>query len=168
MALFAIWQDDDGAPDRAPGIHAALEADLPIVAERVTHVAIATPQGRWQLSAYACASHFYSADAQIFVDSAAGACVIHGLIWQMAGDAGQLLDAPALAALLSRPGMALPHDIAGEYAILRLHPCGTLEAFGDCAGLHHIFHCADRRPIVANRAGFVAGIAGDRQPDAQA
>lgn len=168
MGLFAIWQDDDGAPDRAPGIHAALEADLPIVAERVTHVAIATPQGRWQLSAYACANHFYGADAQIFVDGAAGACVIHGLIWQMAGDAGQLLDAPALAALLSRPGMALPDDIAGEYAILRLHPCGTLEAFGDCAGLHHIFHCADRRPIVANRAGFVAGIAGDRQPDAKA
>ncbi|WP_420136641.1 hypothetical protein [Sphingomonas sp.] len=167
MALFALWQDEAG-DEAAARLHGILQDDLPIVAERITHSAIRTQRGCWQLSAYACATHFYSADAQVLVDGAGNACVIHGLVWRVAGDTGMLMDARAIAALLSQPGMTLPDDIAGEYAILRVYPCGTLEAFGDPAGLHHIFYSADGRPILGNRAGFVASIAGLRAPDAEA
>ncbi|WP_116090617.1 hypothetical protein [Sphingomonas crusticola] len=167
MALFAIWHET-AAPGAAERLHCALLAEAPIVPERVTRVAIDTAQGRWQLSVFACANHFYGADAQLWSDPGGGTCIIHGLIWRIGSDKAALLDAQAVAALLARPGQTLPADIAGEYAILRLHPCGTAEAFGDPAGLHQIFHHSEGAPILSNRAAFVATVAGDRRPDSRA
>jgi len=156
MALFALWLD--GAEDGAN-----LPIDAHIVPERAITRRFETPQGVWRLSAFACASHFYTADAQIRIDPDGGACVIHGLIWRT-GEAA-LLDAAAVAAWLDAPGARLPDDVAGEYAVVRLYPDGTLEAFGDPAGLHQIFLDGEGLPIVANRASFVAALAGRRQPD---
>ena len=73
--------------------------------------------------------------------------------------------ARTIADLLDLPGRSLPDDIAGEYVVARLHVDGTLEAFGDPAGLHQLFHAEDGAPIVANRAGFVAMLAGEPRPD---
>jgi len=151
MALFAIWPDDG---ERAAARHRLLREAAHIVPERSVEARIQTSGGAWQLAAFATPTHFYSAEAQIWIDPTRGACVIHGLIWQTG--TGRLLDASAVAALLDRPGARLPRDVAGEYAIARLHDDGTLEAFGDPAGLHHMFHAADARPILANRAAFVA------------
>jgi len=156
MALFAIWLD--GAEDGA-----ALPVDAHIVPERTITHRFETPQGMWRLSAFACTSHFYTAEAQIWIGPAGGACVIHGLIWRTRDAA--LLDATAVAALLDAPGARLPDDVAGEYAVARLYPDGRLEAFGDPAGLHQIFLHEGGARIVANRAAFVAALAGDRKPD---
>jgi hypothetical protein len=157
MALFAIWLGDAGKG-------ATLPIDAHIVPERTISHRFETGQGAWNLSAFACASHFYTADAQVWIDpDGGGACVIHGLIWRT-GDAA-LLDARAVAALLGAPGARLPGDVAGEYAIARLHADGTLEAFGDPAGLHQIFLAERGSPIVASRAAFVAALMGDRNPD---
>jgi len=157
MALFAIWRE--GAGDGA-----VLPAEAHIVPERTISHRFETPQGIWHLSAFACASHFYAAEAQVWIDPAEGsACIIHGLIWRT-GDA-LLLDAPAVAALLAAPGACLPDNVAGEYAVLRLYPDGTIEAFGDPAGLHQLFFAESGPPIIASRAAFVAALRGDRKPD---
>lgn len=157
MALFAAWLDDDAADE------AILFADAHIVPERIVSQRFETPQGVWRLWALACASHYYTADAQVWVDAQGGFCVIHGLIWRT-GDAG-LLDARDVGALLDRPGARLPQDVAGEYAVARLYSDGTLEAFGDPAGLHQLFHAGQGRAIVASRAAFVAALAGERTPE---
>jgi len=155
MALFAIWPDDgEGAAVR----HRLLREAAHVVPECTIGAKIETPGGAWQLAVFVTATHFYSAEEQVWTDPARGACVIHGLIWRTS--TGRLLDAAMVAALLDRPGAQLPDDVAGEYAIARLHGDGTLEAFGDPAGLHHLFHAADGRPILANRAAFVALICG--------
>jgi len=156
MALFAIWQR--GAVDGS-----ALAADAHILPERVFSHRLETTQGAWNLWAGSCASHFYQVDAQVWIDPDGGACIIHGLIWRTGNTA--LLDAREVAGLLDAPGARLPDDVAGEYAIARLHADGTLEAFGDPAGLQQLFYAEDGRPILANRASFVAALAGDRQPD---
>ncbi len=156
MALFAIWLQ--GAEDGA-----SLPVDAHIVPEHVVSHRWESAQGVWRLSAFACASHFYPAESQIWIGPDGGACIIHGLIWRT-GDAA-LLDASAVARLLDAPGARLPEDVAGEYAVVRLYADGVLEAFGDPAGLHQIFHNEGGAPIVANRAAFVAGLMGDRAPE---
>jgi len=156
MALFAIWQG--GAADGA-----ALAVAAHVVPERVFSHRLETAQGAWNLWAASCASHFYRADAQVWIDPDGGACIIHGLIWRTGSAA--LIDARDIADLLDAPGARLPDDMAGEYAIARLHIDGTLEAFGDPAGLQQLFHAKDGHPILANRAGFVAALLGGRGPD---
>ena len=156
MALFAIWQG--GAVDAT-----ALAADAHIVPERVVSHRFETAKGVWNLWAGACASHFYAADAQVWIDPAGGACILHGLIWRTGS--ATLLDARDIADLLDVPDARLPDDVAGEYAVARLHADGTLEAFGDPAGLQQLFHAANGQPILASRAAFVAALLGDRQPD---
>lgn len=157
MALFAFWQDTGGGD----ALHARLCEEAHLVPERETAVAL----GAWRLSAWATATRFYTADAQLWFDPVAGeACVIHGLVWR----GTRLLDAQAVAALLDRPGAALPGDVAGEYAIARLHRDGTLDAFSDIAGLHQLFHVPDRSNVLANRAGLAALIAGRREADDEA
>ena len=156
MALFAIWQGDAAGAE-------ALAAVAHIVPEHIASHRLNTAGGAWNLWAGSCTSHFYEADAQIWIDPAGGACVLQGLVWRTGNAA--LLDARDIAGLLSAPGTRLPADVAGEYAIARLHADGTLEAFGDPAGLQQLFHAEDGRPILANRAAFVAALRGDRQPD---
>lgn len=165
MALFAMWREDvvRAAPDAAA--RDVLDASH-IVAERTVATAIDTPAGRWRLTTQACTSRFYDSAAQLWLGEGE-ACVIHGLVWQMAGATARLLDAAAVAALLDRPGRATT-ALCGEYAVLRLHRCGTLEAFGDPAGLHQLFHPEDGGAIVANRARFVAVLAGAARPDDEA
>lgn len=156
MALFAIWLANDAVDE------AALSADTHIIPELVVSRRFETPQGAWRLWALSCASHFYAAEAQVWIDPAGGFCVIHGLIWRTRDAA--LLDARDMGLLLDRPGARLPQDVAGEYAVARLYPDGTLEAFGDPAGLHQIFHAEKGAPIVASRAALVAALVGDRAP----
>jgi len=158
MALFAIWRDDAAAADEA-----MLAAEAHIVPERLFSYRFETGQGMWRLWALACASHFYGADAQVWLDGQGGFCVIHGLVWRT-GEAA-LLDAREVGMLLAAPGARLPDDVAGEYAIARLHADGTLQAFGDPAGLHQLFHAEAGLPVLANRAALVAVLTGDRQPD---
>ena len=113
MALFAIWLGDAGKG-------ATLPIDAHIVPERTISHRFETGQGAWNLSAFACASHFYTADAQLWIDpDGGGACVIHGLIWRTGNAA--LLDARGVAKLLDMPGVRLPEDVAGEYAVARFH-----------------------------------------------
>lgn len=159
MALFAIWHDDAVGPDKPPTLlHRRLREEAHLVPEYSVEDVIETTRGRWHIAAFACASHFHSAAAQVWLDPARGACIIHGLIWRSGN--GRPLDAAAVAALLDRPDARLPDDVLGEYAIARLLPCGTLLAFSDPAGLHQIFH-HEHRPIVASRARFVAELAGE-------
>lgn len=157
MALFAIWLDNEAADE------AILSADAHIVPERVFSLRFETSQGIWHLWALSCASHFYSAEAQVWIDPEGGFCVFHGLIWRT-GDAA-LLDARDVGELLYSPGTRLPDDIAGEYAVARLYPDGTLETFGDTAGLHPLFHAEHGAPIVASRAALAAVLMGDRRPE---
>lgn len=156
MALFAFWRD--GAAGGAD-----LLRDAHVVPERVFEHQFEAGHGIWHLWAAACASHFYAVDAQVWIDPQGGCCVIHGLIWRTAG--ATLLDARDVAALLDRPGAKLPGDVAGEYAVARLYPGGVLEAFGDPAGLHQLFHAEHGPPILANRAGFAAALTGNRRSD---
>jgi hypothetical protein len=151
MALFAIWPEEGGG---AEARHQLLREAAHVVPERTTAARIETSGGTWRLAAFATATHFYSAEAQVWIDPMHGACVVHGLIWRIG--TGRLIDAAGVAALLDCPGKKLPDDVAGEYAIARLHGDGTLEAFGDPAGLYQLFRAADGRPILANRAAFVA------------
>ncbi|KKC26969.1 hypothetical protein WP12_05750 [Sphingomonas sp. SRS2] len=136
-----------------------------LVPERVSRGSFDTPAGRWHFHACATATHFYTADRQVWQSPEEGACIIHGLIWRIEASGPQLLDARDVAALLDRPGARLPDDIAGEYAVARLHADGTIVAFSDRAGLHQIFHGPSGASVVANRAGLVATVLDDRAPD---
>ncbi|HWI85376.1 MAG TPA: hypothetical protein VNT42_03500 [Sphingomonas sp.] len=159
MALFAIWHENASADD-AMRLHTTLLAESHVIPERITATAIDTRSGRWHLAAFAVASHYYRPEAQIWIDPEGGACIIHGLVWRIEAGTGTLLDAYAVAQLLDRPGASLPDNIAGEYAIARLHVGGTLEAFSDPAGLHQLFFSGESG-IVSNRAAFAALIGGD-------
>jgi hypothetical protein len=122
--------------------------------------------GSWRLAAYATSTRYYEAAAQIWCDTdGRGACVIHGLVWREEGGRPHLLDAGDVAALLDMPGKEFGADIAGEYAIARLYSDGTLSAFSDRAGLHHLFHSADAPFVVSNRASFVAAVRDDWRSD---
>lgn len=160
MALFAIWHERDGEAERR---HAALLDAAHIVPEHKVAYAMPAFGGKWQLAAFASTSRYYPARDQVWIDPAGGACIIHGLVW--GSDTGALLDARAIGVMLDRPGARLSNDVAGEYAIARLHRDGTLEAFGDPAGLHQLFHGRDEQPVVSNRAGFAALLSGTSRPD---
>ena len=150
MALFAIWQG--GAADAT-----ALTAAAHIVPERIVSRRLETGGGGWNLWAGSCASHFYEADAQVWIDSAGGACIIHGLIWRT--DDAALLDARDIARLLDMPGARLPEDVAGEYAVARLYADGTLEAFGEYIGYQGPLTIPD------NLSGIVMAVLGlDTRP----
>jgi hypothetical protein len=165
MALFALWYDRAG-PTRftAAEQHARLRQAAHVAPERARHLVIETDGGRWHLASFATGTHFYPAQAQVW-SKPNEACVIHGLIWRLEQGRARLLDAAAVAALLAQPGARLPADIAGEYAVLRLHRCGTAEAFSDPAALHQLFHRTDGMAAVANRAGLLATLADQQVPD---
>ena len=168
MALFALWRNRPA--DRRPigVVHDGLTLAAHVEpALRVTR-AIDTAGGQWHLSAFATQTRFLRPEAQIDVHPDRGACVIHGLIWRLDMPDPQPLDAAAVSALLPSPDARLPDAIAGEYAVAKLHPCGTLVAFGDPAGLQQLFHHADRTNMVANRASFVSVLADDHVIDAEA
>ncbi|WP_419825255.1 hypothetical protein [Sphingomonas sp.] len=158
MALFALWRGDAGAAR-------ALRRDAHVVAEREVSRTVATPRGEWHLSAFATASRFHAADAQFWFGEDE-ACVFHGVAWRHRDGRADLLDARAWAALCDGPGRALPPDVHGEYVVARVHRCGTVEAFGDPAGIGQIFHLPGRDDAIANRAAFVARLAGRREADA--
>lgn len=162
MALFAFWRDPDPAAGTA--MHARLAAEAHVVGHE-TRVAL----GPWRLSAWATNTRFYAAAAQLWIDAAAGeACVIHGLVWRIVDGRARVIDAAEVAALLDRPGAPLPSGTGGEFAIARLHRCGTLDAFGDTAGLHQLFHAEERPDALASRAALVATLLGRREADAGA
>ena len=168
MALFALWRDNPA--DRRPTcvIHDGLTLAAHVEpALRLTR-AIETAGGRWHLSALATRTRFLAPEAQIDVDPDRGTCVIHGLIWRLDSPEARPLDAAAMSALLTSPETPPPDVLAGEYAVAKLHPCGTLTAFGDPAGLQQLFHHADRTDMVANRASFLAMVADDGAVDAEA
>ena len=160
MALFALWHEKACRDDPAE-VHRRLLGEAHVVPEVVT----ALPLGDWHLAAFATATAFYTAAQQVWHDEAGGACVIHGVLWRVKRGAARLLDATAVAALLVEPGATLPADVCGEYAVLRVHPCGTATAFSDAAGLHQIFW---RPGQVANRAGLLAALGQDWTADAGA
>ena len=168
MALFALWRDRPA--DRRPiaVVHDGLTLSAHVEpALRVTRT-IETADGRWHLSAFATRTRFLRPEAQIDVHPDRGACVIHGLIWRLDAPDPRPLDAASISALLPSPGTRLPDMIAGEYAVAKLHPCGTLVAFGDPAGLQQLFHRADLTDMVANRASFLSVVANDDAIDAEA
>ena len=157
MALFALWRPDRPHAD----LHRALRDRAHVVAERETMRTIAG----WHLSAFATASRFASADAQVWIaDDGGEACVLHGVVWRFEGKRAALLDAQALAGLLARPGAALPAALAGEYALVRIHRCGTAEGLGDPAGIGQLFQA---RAILSNRAGCAALLVGGEAADAE-
>ena len=165
MALFALWREE--AVRRGPPslLHERLRDEAHVVPDRTTALAIETRGGRWQLAAFATDTHFTRADEQVWTDRHGGACVIHGVLWDQKGGVPRLLTAADVAALLERPGQRLPDDVLGEYAVARLHPCGTLTTFSDPAGLHQLFHRTDRADMVASRAAFLALLGEDWTPE---
>ncbi|MBU3076998.1 hypothetical protein [Sphingomonas quercus] len=163
MALFALWREDQ-ATGSAASLRTRLRDTAHIVPQCEHFMPVATGGGRWQVAALATATRFYPAAAQFWSDGQE-ACVIHGLIWRIAGERAALLDAAEVAALLDRPGKALPTDVAGEFAVARLHACGTLTAFSDAAGLHQLFRRADRPAMIANRARWLAELGQDGVAD---
>ncbi len=165
MALFVFWREPVAGARDATALDPILLAEAHIVPEGTVHRDFATPAGRWHLTAFVTRTHFYSVDDQVWERPGEGACVIHGLIWRLVEGRPRLLDAQAVASLLDRPGALLPDDVAGEYAVARLHPDGTLTAYSDRPGLHQLFHGAGGEPVVANRAALVAAVLGDRTPD---
>jgi hypothetical protein len=142
-------------------LHARLAAEVHFVPEHQ----VAAQAGDWQIAAFATGTRYHAARDQIWVGPAGEACILHGLLWRADGGRPRTLDAAAVARLLDRPGRVLPDDVCGEYAIVRVHACGTLEASGDGAGLHHLFHDPDRPDIVANRAGLIATLRDDWRVD---
>jgi hypothetical protein len=161
MALFALWRHRPA--DRRPPcvIHDGLTLAAHVEpALSITRV-IETRGGRWHLFALATRTRFLAAEAQVDVDSERGTCVIHGLLWRLDTPEPRPLDAAAVSALLPTPDARLPDTIAGEYAVAKLHPCGTLVAFGDPAGLQQLFHHADQPAMVANRASLLSVVADD-------
>lgn len=165
MALFVFWREPAAGARDARALDPILLAEAHIVPEGTVHHDIATPAGRWHLTAFASRTHFYSVEDQLWERPGEGACAIHGLIWRLVDGRPRLLDAQAVARLLDRPGALLPDNVMGEYAVARLHPDGTLTAFSDRPGLHQLFHGAAGEPVVANRAALVAAVLGDRAPD---
>ena len=161
MALFAFWQDKPA--DRRPisvvhdGLTLAAHIDPALRVART----IDTAGGRWHLSAFATQTRFLRPEAQIDVHPDRGTCVIHGLIWRLDAPDPQPLDAATVSAMLSSPDKRFPDVIAGEYAVAKLHPCGTLTAFGDPAGLHQLFYHSDQANMLANRASFLSVVADD-------
>ena len=165
MALFALWREE--ALRRGPPslFHERLRDEAHVVPDRTTALAVETRDGRWQLAAFATDTHFYSADEQVWSDGAGGACVIHGVLWRQRSGVPSRLTAGDVATLLERPGQRLPADVLGEYAVARLHPCGTLTAFSDPAGLHQLFYRTDRADMLASRAAFLALLGEDWTPE---
>jgi hypothetical protein len=168
MALFALWRADVTAPVPVKLVHARLAAASHVDPALTVATTVQTRTGLWHLAAFATRTHFYAPEDQVHLDPDGGACVIHGLIWRADAARPRPLRAAEIAPLLDRPDATLPDDMAGEYAIARLLPCGTLLAFGDPAGLHQLFHRDGRGDVVANRAGFVAALAGTDGIDPQA
>lgn len=165
MALFIFWRDHAAKGRPADRLHPLLRAEAHLLPDHVVTGHQPDPAGGWHFAAYATRTHFYAPEAQVWQESGQGVCVIHGLIWRSVDGRPVLLDARAVAALLDRPGSELPADVTGEYAVARLHPDGSLDAFSDRAGLHQLFHGARGEAVVANRAGLVATLLDDWAPD---
>lgn len=165
MALFVLWQDRAAQGREADELHPLLLDEAHIVPDSVTRGTAGTGSGRWNFAAYATRTHFYAPHDQVWQRSGEGACVIHGLIWRSVAGRAELLDARAVAHLLDRPGAVLPDDIAGEYAVARVHADGTLTALSDRSGLHQLFHASAGAAVVANRAGLVATVLDDWTSD---
>lgn len=165
MALFVLWRDSATGARPAERLHRLLLDEAHIVPESTTRARADSPGGAWHLAAFATATHFYSARDQVWQQPGQGLCVIHGLIWRSTAGGPELLNAEAVAALLDQPGAVLPGDVAGEYAVARVHADGTLTAFSDRPGLHQLFHGSAGQPVVASRAGFVATVLDDWTPD---
>lgn len=165
MALFVFWREAAAKGYPAERLHRLLRAEAHLVPDRVTTGRQSDVAGDWHFAAYATHTHFYPPEAQLWQEAGLGACVIHGLIWRTVDGRPVLLDAPAVARLLDRPGAELPSDVTGEYAVARLYPDGTLDAFSDRAGLHQIFHGARGEAVLANRAGLVATVLDDWTAD---
>jgi len=164
MALFVFWRES--AATRVAGeLHPLLEDGAHIVPDARFAGWLDGPGGGWHYAVFATATHFYAPDEQFWACEGAGVCVIHGLIWRMRGDRAELLDAAAVGALLDRPGAGMPDDVAGEYAVARLHGDGSLDVFSDRSGLHQIFRGAAGEAAVANRASLVATLLDDRTAD---
>lgn len=165
MALFVFWGERAARARPVEQLASLLLDEAHIVPETVTRNSVETPKGCWNFAAFSTRTHFYSNDDQVWQHPGQGVCVIHGLIWRIVGDRPHLLDAAAVARLLDRPGAVLPDDVAGEYAVARLHADGTLTAFSDKAGLHQLFHGPAATPVIANRAGLIATLLEDWTPD---
>ena len=165
MALFVFWNDTAVKGRPAAALLPLIERSAHIVPEWRTSGHSDTPSGRWNHMVFATRTHFYAPESQYWQAEGQGSCVIHGLIWRARGHATELLDARAVARLLDRPGAELPADVGGEYAVLRLHADGTLEAFSDKPGLHQIFRGVLGEAVVANRASLVATVLDDHTPD---
>jgi hypothetical protein len=164
MALFAFWQEPSGLA--GDPLEQRLRDAAHIVPEEIVARRFQTEAGPWRLAAFATSTRYYRAADQIWCDpDGAGACIIHGLVWREENGRPRLLNAADVAGLLDRPGRDLAADICGEYAIARLYRDGSLSAFSDRAGLHHLFHSVDAPFVVANRAGFVATIRDDWRSD---
>ena len=168
MALFALWRDNPADPRPIAVIHDGLTLAAHVEPPLRVIRTIDTAGGQWHLSAFATRTRFLSPEAQVDSHPDRGTCVVHGLLWCLDTPDPQPLGAATVSALLARPGACLPDTIAGEYAVAKLHPCGTLTAFGDPAGLQQVFHRADRVGMVANRASFLAVVADDHGVDAEA
>ena len=165
MALFVFWEQSAAGTSAVERLAARLANEAHAAPELASRGSVETPVGRWHFLALATTTHFYTADRQVWHAAGEGACIIHGLIWRVAADGPQLLDARDVARLLDRPGAALPDDVAGEYAVARLYADGTLTAFSDQAGLHQIFHGRSGARVVSNRAALVATVLDDWTPD---
>ena len=74
MALFAIWHDEAVRGDPAT-LHQHLLGASHVVPQRTVTRAYDTPTGRWHLVAFATATAFYSAEAQLSEDPAGGFCL---------------------------------------------------------------------------------------------
>jgi hypothetical protein len=168
MALFALWRDRPA--DRRPiaVVHDGLTLAAHIEPALRIRRTIETAGGRWHLSAFATRTRFLAPQAQVDDHPDRGTCVIHGVIWRLDVPDPQPLGAAEVSALLPSPDAPPPAMLAGEYAVAKLHPCGTLVAFGDSAGLQQLFHRGDRADMVANRASLLAVVADDHAVEAEA
>ncbi|MBW8910457.1 MAG: hypothetical protein JF564_00820, partial [Sphingomonas sp.] len=165
MASFVFWREP-AVPGRTPDdLHSLLLNEVHIAPESTCRGSVETTSGRWHFVAFATRTHFYSTNQQLWQQPGQGVCVIHGLIWRIVSGQPVLLDAAAVAQLLDDPAASWPDDIAGEYAVARLHPDGTLTGFSDQAGLHQLFHGPAETPVLTNRAGLAAAVLGDRTAD---
>lgn len=161
MALFACWHEEAVRFGPPSLLHAQLLAEAHVVPDQTYALDIATANGLWHVSAFATDTHFYRAHEQVWSNDQGEACIIHGVIWRQRDGRPTLLTAADVAHLLERPGQIFPDDIAGEYAVARLHSCGTLTVFSDAAGLHQLFHRSDRNGMAGSRAAFLALLAQD-------